>query len=66
MFFEAIGERYYKIIVYLCTLLEQETMTIEQYYYGLAALMYLITCWMFAAVRWFHTCRAPKERRRYI
>jgi hypothetical protein len=41
-------------------------MTIEHYYYGLAALMYLTTCWMFAAVRWFHTCRAPKERRRYI
>ena len=41
-------------------------MTIEQYYYGLAALMYLTTCWMFVAVRWFHTCRAPKERRRYI
>lgn len=40
--------------------------TIEQYNYGLAALMYITTCWMFAAVRWFHTCRAPKERRRYI
>ena len=31
------------------------TMTIEQYYYGLAALMYLTTCWMFSAVRWWHT-----------
>ena len=41
-------------------------MTIEYYYYGLAALMYVTTCWMFVAVRWFHTCRAPKERRRYI
>lgn len=41
-------------------------MTIEQYNYGLAALMYITTCWMFAAVRWFHTCRAPKARRRYI
>lgn len=41
-------------------------MTIEQYNYGLAALMYVTTCWMFAAVRWFHTCRAPKERHRYI
>lgn len=38
----------------------------EYYFYGLAALMYLTTCWTFAAVRWFHTCRAPKERRRYI
>lgn len=38
----------------------------EYYFYGLAALMYLTTCWMFAAVRWFHTCRAPKERHRYI
>lgn len=38
----------------------------EYYYYGLAALMYLTTCWTFSAVRWFHTCRAPKERHRYI
>ena len=45
---------------------ERETMMIEQYYYGLAALMYVTTCWMFAVVRWFHTCRAPKERRPYI
>ena len=38
----------------------------EYYFYGLAALMYLTTSWTFAAIRWFHTCRAPKERRRYI
>ena len=38
----------------------------EYYFYGLAALMYLTTCWTFAAVRWFHTCRAPKERHKYI
>ena len=36
-------------------------MTTEQYNYGLAALMYITTCWMFAAVRWFHTCRAPRN-----
>ena len=41
-------------------------MTIEQYYYGLAALMYVTTCWMFAAVRWFHTCKQPKSAHRYI
>ena len=29
-------------------------------------MLYLTTCWMFAAVRWFHTCNEPKERRRYI
>ena len=42
------------------------TITIEHYYYGLAALMYLTTCWMFAAVRWFHTCKQPKRTHRYI
>ena len=29
-------------------------------------MLYLATCWVFAAVRWFHTCNEPKERRRYI
>ena len=38
----------------------------EYYYYGLAATVYITTCWTFAAVRWFHTCRAPKERQPYI
>ena len=38
----------------------------EYYSYGLAALMYLTTCWTFSAVRWFHTCCAPKERHQYI
>ncbi len=38
----------------------------EYYFYGLAALMYLTTCWTFSAVRWFHTCRAPKKEHRYI
>lgn len=38
----------------------------EYYYYGLAAMMYLTSCWAFAAIRWWHTCRAPKERHTYI
>lgn len=38
----------------------------ETYYYGLAAMMYLTTCWMFVAVRWFHTCKQPKNQLRYI
>lgn len=38
----------------------------EYYFYGLAALLYLSTCWMFSAVRWFHTCRAPKKEHQYI
>ena len=38
----------------------------ETYYYGLAAMMYLTTCWMFVAVRWFHTCKQPKGQLRYI
>lgn len=29
-------------------------------------MLYITTCWCFAAVRWFHTCRVPKERQRYI
>lgn len=37
----------------------------EYYYYGLAAMLYITTCWCFSAVRWFHTCRVPKERQRY-
>ena len=38
----------------------------EYYYYGMADVMLLTTCWTFAAVRWFHTCRAPKREHRYI
>ena len=38
----------------------------EYYYYGLAAMLYITTCWCFSAVRWFHTCRVPKARQRYI
>ena len=36
------------------------------YCYGLAATVYLVTCWTFAAVRGFHTCGAPREHRDYI
>ena len=36
------------------------------YWYGVSATVYIVTCWVFAVVRWFHTCRAPKERRAYI
>lgn len=40
---------------------------LENYYwYGLAACTYLVTCWVFVAVRWFHTCQAPKEHHSYI
>ncbi len=38
----------------------------EYYFYGLAAMLYITTCWCFVAVRWFHACRVPKERQRYI
>lgn len=38
----------------------------EYYYYGLAAMLYLTTCWTFAAIRWFHTCQEPKESHSYI
>jgi hypothetical protein len=38
----------------------------EYYYYGLAATLYITTCWTFAVVRWFHTCNEPKERHSYI
>ena len=38
----------------------------EYYYYGMAVVMLLTTSWTFAAVRWFHTCRAPKKEHRYI
>lgn len=38
----------------------------EYYYYGLAAMLYLTTCWAFAIIRFFHTCREPKEHRSYI
>ena len=40
--------------------------TNEYYWYGLSAMFYLATCWMFVAVRCFHTCQTPKERRSYL
>lgn len=36
------------------------------YWYGLSALVYVITCWIFSAVRGIHNCGTPKERRDYI
>ena len=38
----------------------------DYYWYGLSALAYIVTCWVFAAVRHFHHCNTPKERRDYI
>lgn len=38
----------------------------EYYYYGLAATLYITTCWTFAVVRWFHTCNEPKASHSYI
>ena len=38
----------------------------EYYYYGLAAMMYVTTCLMFAAVRWFHVCPTTKEHKDYF
>ena len=38
----------------------------ELYWYGVAAATYLTSCWIFAAVRWFHTCQAPKERHDFL
>ena len=36
------------------------------YYYGVAAMFYITTCWAFAIIRWFHTCQEPRERHAYI
>lgn len=38
----------------------------EYYYYGLSAMIYITTCWVYAVIRWFHTCNVPKERCAYI
>ena len=38
----------------------------NEYIYGVSAAVFLTTCWVFAAVRWFHTCREPKEHHDYI
>ena len=36
------------------------------YWFGVAVTLYLVTCWSFSAVRGFHHCGTPKERRDYI
>ncbi|MCR4920925.1 MAG: AraC family transcriptional regulator [Bacteroidaceae bacterium] len=36
------------------------------YWYGIAAAIYLTSCWMFAVIRWFHTCQEPKERHDFL
>ena len=41
-------------------------LTENYYWHGIAANVYLISCWLFAVIRWFHTCRAPKDRHEYI
>lgn len=40
--------------------------TNSYYWYGVTAVIYIVTCWMFSAVRAFHNCGTPKERRDYI
>lgn len=46
---------------------EREMIETERFYwYGIAAAVYLMTCWMFSIVRAFHHCGVPKERRAYI
>lgn len=45
---------------------EKMVTTDNIYWYGVAAAVYLTSCWMFAAVRWFHTCQEPKERHAYV
>ena len=36
------------------------------YWFGLSAAIYMVTCWCFSVIRWFHTCQTPKERQNYI
>ena len=38
----------------------------EYYYYGIAATACIVSFWIFAAVRWWHTCNTPKHLRQYI
>ena len=40
--------------------------TDSYYWYGVAAAIYLATCWIFAVVRGIHNCGTPKESRAYI
>ena len=53
--------------VWFSVILHSDMMCTDNFYwYGVSAAAYLVTCWVFAGVRWFHTCRAPKERHSYI
>lgn len=38
----------------------------EFYYYGVAAAVCIVSFWIFAAVRWWHTCNTPKNHRQYV
>jgi AraC-like DNA-binding protein len=38
----------------------------DTYFWGITATVYVVTCFMFSAVRWFHTCNKPKESHTYI
>lgn len=41
-------------------------MSREYYFYGVAAAVYIAACWIFLAIRWFHTCSEPKEQHAQI
>ena len=36
------------------------------YWYGVSMTVYIVTCWLFSAMRAFHTCQQPKKNRAYI
>ncbi len=38
----------------------------EYYWYGVALVVYILSCWFFSIIRAFHTCQQPKSRRAYI
>ena len=38
----------------------------ENYWYGIAMTVYILSCWFFSIMRFFHTCQQPKEHRSYI
>lgn len=39
---------------------------VAYYYYGVAATAFIVSCWMFAAIRIWHTCNSPKHHRSYV
>ena len=49
-----------------CIFAEKMSELNDIYWFGIAAAIYLMSCWMFAAIRWFHTCQAPKESHDYL